>query len=146
MTLHQIKGPVVLDIPTDPASLFLVRCLVERLTLRLEFPREEAERMTLAVDEACTNVIRHAYGNRDNERITLTFKVDEDSLEILIRDFGTPMDPSTFLARDLSEVRPGGLGIHFIKAAMDRVEYETPPDGGMLLRMIKFRTREIEKI
>jgi len=60
-------------------------------------------------------------------------------LEIRIRDFGSGTDPVHFKPRELADVRPGGLGIHFIRSAMDRVEYETPPDGGTLLTMIKLR-------
>jgi anti-sigma regulatory factor (Ser/Thr protein kinase) len=62
-----------------------------------------------------------------------------DRLEIRIRDFGTPGDPGSFKSRDLSDLKPGGLGIHFIRSAMDRLQYEIPPEGGMLLRMVKFR-------
>lgn len=140
MGLDRINGPIILDIPTDPASLFLVRCLVERLTQQLELEREDIQRMVLAVDEACTNVVRHAYGNRPGERIILTFTVLPDRLEILIRDFGAPADPETFKVRDLREVRPGGLGIHFIRSAMDEVRYEIPEDGGTLLRLVKYRS------
>lgn len=143
MHLDQISGPVVLDIPSDPASLFLARCFVERLTERLEFSRSEIEGMVLAVDEACTNIIRHAYSNRTDQRIVLTFIVHTELIEIRIRDFGTPADPETFKPRDLSDVRPGGLGIHFIRSAMDEVHYESPADGGMLLKMIKFRPEKV---
>ena len=45
--------------------------------------------------------------------------------------------PATFKGRDLDQIRPGGLGLHFIRSAVDRVEYDTPPGGGMLLKMIK---------
>ena len=98
--------------------------------------------MVLAVDEACSNVIRHAYGNRTDERILLTFHVDEDRLEICIRDFGPSSDARSFQARDLDDVRPGGLGIHFIRSAMDQVEYENQEGGGMILKLIKLRTRK----
>lgn len=140
MGLKEISGPVIVDIPTDPASFFLVRCLVERLTQQLSFVREDVQRMVLAVDEACTNVVRHAYKNRYEERIVLTFTILADRLEILIRDFGIPVDPETFEGRDLKDVRPGGLGIHFIRSAMDEVRYEIPKEGGTLLRLVKYRS------
>lgn len=139
MSLREIKGPVVLNIPTDPASLFLVRCLVEKLTQRLEFRDEEVQRMVLAVDEACTNVVRYAYANRTDERIILTLSAQTDRLEILVRDFGTPAAPETLVHRELSDIRPGGLGIHFIRSAMDEVRYETPAEGGTLLTLVKYR-------
>jgi anti-sigma regulatory factor (Ser/Thr protein kinase) len=140
--LTEIKGPVILDIPSDPASLFLVRCLVERLSQRLGFPEKEVERMVLAVDEASTNVIRHAYGGRTDERILLTFMVGGDRLEIHVRDFGAPADPDSFQPRELEDLRPGGLGMHFIKSGMDEVDYRNHPEGGMLLRLVKFRVEK----
>jgi anti-sigma regulatory factor (Ser/Thr protein kinase) len=140
MGIGEIKGPVVLNIPADPASLFLVRGLVERLAQRMDFPKPEADRLVLAVDEACSNIIRHAYDYMPEGRIVLTFRVDPGFLEIEVRDFGKCSDPSAFKSRDLSDIRPGGLGLHFIKAAMDTVEYQAPEGGGMLLRMVKLRT------
>jgi anti-sigma regulatory factor (Ser/Thr protein kinase) len=110
------------------------------MTQRLGFADEEVGRMTLAVDEACANVIRHAYGNRQGERIVLTFIVHKDRFEIRVRDFGTPAEPEDLQPRDLKDIRPGGLGIHFIKSAMDEVNYDAPADGGGLLRMVKYRS------
>jgi anti-sigma regulatory factor (Ser/Thr protein kinase) len=139
MSLSQIHGPIILEIPSDPAALFLVRCLVERITERLAFPLEEVARMILAVDEACTNVIRHAYDNRRDERITLRFIIQEDRLEIHLRDFGKTPKLEDLRPRDLNEIRPGGLGVHFIRASMDEVHYGTPPGGGGMLKLVKFR-------
>jgi anti-sigma regulatory factor (Ser/Thr protein kinase) len=139
MTLTRIDGPVIVEVPSDPAALFLVRCVVERLTERMGFAREHVGRITLAVDEACTNVIRHAYRQRPGQRIVVRLEVSEDRLEIRIRDFGTPADPREMAPRDLGEIRPGGLGTHFIRCAMDEVHYESPAGGGGLLRLVKYR-------
>ncbi|NSW87139.1 MAG: ATP-binding protein [Syntrophobacteraceae bacterium] len=138
----ELREPVILDIPADPASLGLMRGLVERIVHRMEFPREEADRMVLAVDEACSNIIRHAYGNLQGGRIVVTFGIYDDRLEVRIRDFASPADPQTFRARDLEKVRPGGLGMHFMRSAVDEMEYELPPDGGMLLKMVKYRVNK----
>jgi anti-sigma regulatory factor (Ser/Thr protein kinase) len=140
--LKELKGPVLLDIPADPASLFLVRALLGKLSENIGFSGKEADLLVLAIDEACTNVIRHAYKNSSDKRIILTFKVNLDYLEIHIRDFGAAVDPATFKSRDLDDVRPGGLGIHFIRSVVDKMEYDHPPEGGMLLKMIKFRPRQ----
>lgn len=142
MALTELKGPVVLDIPADPASMFIVRALVGKVSERIGFARKECDRLVLAVDEACTNVIRHAYNNREEERIILTFSINLDYFEVDIRDFGPSTDPAGFASRDLDDVRPGGLGIHFIKSAFDRMEYHVPEDGGMLLKLVKCRPKE----
>ncbi len=138
------SGPVTLELPSDPGVLFLVRALVDRLAERLGFERREAERMVLAVDEACANVIRHAYGGRVDGRLIVTFVVKSETFEVTIRDFGEQKDPEAFQSRDLLEVRPGGLGMHFIRSAMDEARYEHPADGGTLLRLLKRRQRSVE--
>jgi anti-sigma regulatory factor (Ser/Thr protein kinase) len=138
----RFKGPVVLDVPADPAAMFMVRALVGKVSERIGFEAEEVDKLVLAVDEACTNVIRHAYANRSDGRIILTFTLGLDYFEIIIRDFGNGADPATFQGRDLDQVRPGGLGTHFIKSAVDKVEYNVPPGGGMLLKMVKFMPKQ----
>ncbi len=155
MTFAGFKGPVILDIPADPPAMFIVRAVVEKISARIGFGTEETDKLVLAVDEACTNVIRHAYKDSSDERIVITFRVvpggavplaggggeqgmGRDCFEIAIRDFGSGADPATFRGRDLNEIRPGGLGIHFIKSAADRVEYDAQSSGGMLLKLMKF--------
>jgi anti-sigma regulatory factor (Ser/Thr protein kinase) len=142
LALTELQGPVVLDIPADPASMFLVRAVVGKLSEKIGFEAAEKDKLILAVDEACTNVIRHAYENSSFGRIVLTFTLKSDFLEIHIRDFGKTADPATFQSRKLDEVRPGGLGIHFIKSAVDKLEYDSPSDGGTLLKMVKFRPKQ----
>jgi anti-sigma regulatory factor (Ser/Thr protein kinase) len=143
LELQELNGPVVLDIPADPAALFLVRALVGKLSERIGFSREDVDKLILAIDEACTNIIRHAYKDCEKiERIILTFSVNLEYFEVDIRDFGCAADPTCFLSRNLDDVRPGGLGIHFIKSAVDKVEYVASPNGGMLLKLIKFRPQE----
>jgi anti-sigma regulatory factor (Ser/Thr protein kinase) len=140
MNPEELSGPVLVEIPADPGALFLVRCLVERLARQLGFLEERVIRLTQAVDEACSNVIRHAYGGRTQERILLSFLVSTQSLEVQVRDFASPPDPSKLTPRDLGEVRPGGLGLHLIRAGADEVHYESVPgQQGCLLRLVLFR-------
>lgn len=138
MAFVRFEGPVVLDVPADPAAMFIVRALVGKMSEKIGFMPEETDKLVLAVDEACTNVIRYAYGHNIHERIIVTVTLGSDYFEVVIRDFGSSADPTKFQGRDLDQVRPGGLGIHFIKSAVDRIEYDTPPGGGTLLKMTKF--------
>jgi len=138
LAFTSFKGPVILEVPADPLAMFIVREVVGKISSRIGFDEDETDKLVLAVDEACTNVIRHAYENSGDERIIITFTLRMDCFEIMIRDFGRGADPATFRGRDLNEIRPGGLGIHFIKSAVDKIEYDRPPGGGMLLKMTKF--------
>ena len=93
--------------------------------------------VVLAVDEACQNVIRHAYRGQEGE-IDLEMSRDGDRLVIYLRDFAPPVDPAVIRPRDLGDVRPGGLGTHFIQALMDEEELRPADSGpGNLLRMTK---------
>jgi serine/threonine-protein kinase RsbW len=59
-------------------------------------------------------------------------------LEIIILDRGKSIDPTAICGRDLSDIRPGGLGVHIIRSVMDKVQYRQRLGGGMLLRMVKY--------
>jgi sigma-B regulation protein RsbU (phosphoserine phosphatase) len=90
------------------------------------------------VDEACQNIIRHAYGGDPTCEIVLEVSRDADRIVVDLLDFAEPIDHSRIQPRDLDDIRPGGLGTHFIKECMDETEYPPPPEGaGNLLRMMK---------
>lgn len=85
--------------------------------------------MVIAVDEACQNVIRHAYGGRPDGEIILQISRLDDRLIFDLVDFAAPVDASVIRPRDVTEVRPGGLGTHFINECMDEAVFRPPPAG-----------------
>ena len=94
--------------------------------------------LVLAVDEACQNIIRHAYAGTPDGEIILEILGEDDNIVVLLRDFAAPVDPTRIGPRDLGDVRPGGLGTHLMRTVMDGVEFLPPPGGrGNLLRMVK---------
>lgn len=97
----------------------------------------------LAVDEACTNIIEHAYGEGNGGDIECTCTADQTCLKIMLRDHGKPFDPSLAPDPNLTaalEDRPiGGLGIYMMKVLMDKISYETLGKSGNLLTLIKCR-------
>jgi sigma-B regulation protein RsbU (phosphoserine phosphatase) len=95
--------------------------------------------LVLAVDEACQNIIRHAYGGEEGGEIELVMKREGADLVIDLRDFAEPVDPDCVKReRDLAEVKPGGLGTHFMRSVMDEVAFvECSKTRGNLLRMRK---------
>jgi sigma-B regulation protein RsbU (phosphoserine phosphatase) len=94
--------------------------------------------IVLAVDEACQNIIRHAYCGDPEGSIVLEMERRDDELVVSLRDFAPEVDASRIRPRDLDDVRPGGLGTHFIRECMDRADFVPPPEGrGNLLRMVK---------
>ncbi len=94
--------------------------------------------IVMAVDEACQNVIRHAYVGEEEGPIDLTLDRSGDELVFSLRDFAPAVDPAQVKPRDLEDVRPGGIGTHLIRSVMDSTEFVKPDDGvGNLFRMVK---------
>ena len=84
--------------------------------------------VVMAVNEACMNVIQHGYAGRPGW-IGVTLGLDGDRLEVCIEDGAPALDPARVQPRDLATVRPGGLGVHFMRSLMDSVEYRPDPGG-----------------
>ena len=96
------------------------------------------EDVVLAIDEACQNIIRHAYRGETDEEIVLQIVRDGDALVISLRDYAPEVIQDRMKPRDLEDIRPGGLGCHLIQQVMDEVSVGRPPEGpGNILRMVK---------
>jgi sigma-B regulation protein RsbU (phosphoserine phosphatase) len=94
--------------------------------------------VVMAVDEACQNVIRHAYCDDPGGPIELEIKRCGENLVVSLQDFAPEVDPEEVKPRDLDEIRPGGLGTHLIREMMDSAEFVRAESGrGNLLRMVK---------
>ncbi len=115
---------VEIKIPSDPKFLKIVRCAIEHLCDVCEFSDTERSAIKLAVDEAVTNIIRHAYKNQPDQPIIMTCRLLDDRLEVVLKDFGTSAKSKEIKSRELDDIRPGGLGVHLIKTAMDIVDYD----------------------
>jgi serine/threonine-protein kinase RsbW len=134
-----------LELTSDPGLLCGVRGHVERLAEAFGFSAPECRAVTRAVDEALTNIIRHTYGGKADQPIEVLFRpLDREAnsesgpgLEVLLCDQGPAVNPDQLCLRALEEVRPGGLGLHFIQQSMDIVEYNRV-NGTNRLRMVKY--------
>jgi len=79
--------------------------------------------MVLGVDEACTNVIRYAYRLRNDQLISLRMEGLRKCVRMRLRDYGEKVFPHEMKGRSHDLVKPGGLGLHLIRYAFDRVDY-----------------------
>ncbi len=102
----------------------------------------------LAVDEAFTNIIEHAYEGESLEKIECSYKISKSGIVITLTDCGKPFDPAAIpvpnLEAELEARDIGGLGLYFIRTLMDEVEFTftRQADTGKLcniLRMVKHR-------
>jgi anti-sigma regulatory factor (Ser/Thr protein kinase) len=134
-----------MELLSNPDMLCAVRGALGQLTERLGFPEPECRAIVLAVDEALTNIIRHAYRGVASRPIEASFRrilVSRDgrlreALEILLEDRGVTVDRAKLCGRALEDVKPGGLGLHFIHQSMDKVEFRRKI-GRNQVRLVKF--------
>jgi len=118
-----------LRVPANGASLKLVRRMVREAAEACGCSEACWRDIVIAVDEACQNVIRHAYGEREQGDLVVDVRREGDVVAINVVDFAPPVDTAAIRPRPLEELRPGGLGTHFIKECMDRIEFREPPPG-----------------
>jgi len=124
--------------PARAGELRAVREAVRREALAQGCAPDCADDVVMAVDEACQNIIRHAYAGRSDGEIVLEIERSGEELLVSLRDFAPPVDPSRVRPRDLDDLRPGGLGTHLIRELMDGADFApVPPGGGNLFRMSK---------
>ena len=122
-------------------NLFEVREFVAEEARAFGFSEEGAANIVLGVDEACTNIIKHAYQYATDKEIEVSILPRNRSFEIRIFDSGKSFDPSTIRQPDLKEHighrKRGGLGVYMMKKLMDRVEYNFHQGKRNEVRLIK---------
>lgn len=129
--------PVHLTVKSHPESLKQIRTLTARVAKQMNLPEKETGNIVLAVDEVCSNIMRHGYADDRSRDIHLTILPDPDELIIQVADSGVPFDINSATPRNPCDVKPGGLGIYIIKQVMDRVEYGKTNTGLNQTRLIK---------
>ncbi len=133
--------PQSLNIESKTERLIAVREFVSTAARDFGFRDEDVSKIALAVDEACTNIIKHAYKFDPAKSITITVRGRNGTFEVVIQDFGREFDPAKVPTPDmkeyLSHFRRGGLGVYLMKSLMDRVEYAIVPGKKNEVRLIK---------
>lgn len=108
------------------------------------FDADDVFRIELACDEACTNIIQHAYGGEDVGDIRVILERTRETFIIILRDKGRQFDPDDVPIPNFpadpdkfDELKIGGLGLHFIRTIMDEILYTIDGQGDNELVMIK---------
>jgi serine/threonine-protein kinase RsbW len=124
---RRAKPTLVVKIPSETSYLALVRDLTKRMAEAAGFPEATADRLALAVDEATTNVIEHAYKGAADQEIELRFEDRGAEFRVELIDTGKMVDPRTVprvdIDRFVTERRTGGLGMHLMEKIMDSVTF-----------------------
>jgi anti-sigma regulatory factor (Ser/Thr protein kinase) len=128
------------EIDNDIAEIARVTALIERFGERHQLPEAFVFHIKLAFDELLTNIISYGFLDGRRHKITAWIGLDGDRVEAEIVDEGIAFNPLDKAAPDLSqsveERDGGGLGIHFVRAVMDRVDYRRS-GGKNHLKMVK---------
>lgn len=111
------------EFSSHTGNLALMRSIVRGFLDAYPFSERERTLMVLGVDEACTNIIRHAYHLRDDQPIALSLEGKRDCVCMRLRDYGHQCSPETMKGRAHDLIKPGGLGLHLIRNAFDKVDY-----------------------
>lgn len=123
-------------------NLEIVRTFVGHIARRVGFDDEDATKIEMAVDEACSNVIKHAYERDAHKPMDIAVQIDYDKLTVVVTDHGKGFDPSSIKMPDmkeyLAELRVGGLGIYLMRTLMDEVTYDIKPGVRNQVRMVKY--------
>ncbi len=123
-----------IEFASHPANLWLVRHCVRQFLQNRAFSSREIDLMVLGVDEACTNIIRHAYHLAEDQLISLSLEtIKSNGVRFHLRDYGDRFDSTRYHGRSLDQLRPGGLGVHLIRHAFDQIDYQQRRRGTLLV-------------
>lgn len=138
---------IEMKIPAKPEYVGIIRLTLSGVASRMGYAYEEIEDLKIAVSEACTNAVQHAYKGEDGE-VAVRFLVYEDRLEIIVSDKGGSFDfdqkqedigPYTS-AHTVDQLAEGGLGLYLMQTLMDEVKVQA--NSGVTVAMTKFLNRE----
>jgi len=135
------KPDFSITILSQTQLLKMVVELTRHITTLFNFPAAEAQKISLAIDEAVTNVIKHSYNNETDQHITIEYFLAPGGIKIRIFYRGLPPDISDEeinVSKMIKKKKKGGLGVKLMKTIMDSVTYETV-DGENCCEMIKWQ-------
>ncbi len=134
-----------LHVPSSTENLSMIRDFVGSIGERAGFTHGEKAKLALAVDEACANVIEHAYGSDGTCEVTVKATIDPDAVQIRIVDTGRGFDPTAVKDTEVDSLirqgKSGGLGMRLMRSLMDEVHYEIGPGQKNELTMTKLRKK-----
>ncbi len=140
---------IEIRIPAKPQYVSVIRLTVSGLASRVGFSYDEIEDMKIAVSEAVTNVVQHAYGIHEDGEIVIGFALYADKIEVMVSDYGHSFNFEEIKSQigpyqedeSVEMLREGGLGLYLMETLMDEVRVNNN-EGGVTVFMTKYVTRE----
>ena len=132
------KNIVEMKVKSSTENLGAIREFVEGKAAQSGIDKNIIEKIVLAVDEACTNIIKHAYNYDPSTEFLIRILISKKEFKVLLIDHGKSFDPNQVADPDmptyLKQRRVGGLGLHLMRHLMDKVEYQNlKGDGNQLI-------------
>ncbi|WP_138419021.1 anti-sigma B factor RsbW [Aquibacillus sediminis] len=135
---------IEMKVPAKPDYVGVVRLSTSGIANRMGFAYDDLEDLKVAVSEAMTNTVTHAYEGKGEGEVTIGFGIYEDRLEIMVADHGDSFDLNEVKdeigpyqqSESIENLREGGFGLFLIDALMDKLEIKN--DSGVIVLMTKF--------
>ena len=109
---------------SSKSDLILIRNFIKDFLIKNDVEDSLQYQIILAVGEAAMNIVQHAYqGGNSSKEIKIKIELINEIIQIDLFDEGKKADPNRIKPRKLEDIRPGGLGVHFIKMVMDEVNW-----------------------
>jgi len=120
----------------EPISQFVIQAAQDA-----GLNEHEIYQVELAVDEACCNIIDHAYGGENRGDMQCSVEVGDGKLTVTLKDRGRPFDPASVpqpvFNVPIQKLKKRGVGVYLMHKIMDELRYETSPENGNTLVMVK---------
>ena len=135
---------IEMKFPAKPEYVGVIRLSVSGIANRMGFTYEDIEDLKISISEAVTNVVNHAYGDKNNGEVTIGFGVYEDRLEVMVADHGGSFNLKEVKSKigpydsneSVENLREGGFGLFLINTLMDKVEINN--NSGVIVLMTKY--------
>lgn len=141
-----------LEVSSDPRLLGLIRGVLQVWLGIVKIDAERRAEVVLAVDEACSNAIRHAYGGRTDGRVELVLASSDEWIEITVSDEGTPCPPERTEYRppaptSANDIQPGGLGVRLMYEIFDELRFcpGSPRGNCVTMRLLRNTERGVKR-
>ena len=115
--------------PAETSVLGEMRTTIREACVQAGHDGEAADNWVLAINEAAMNVIQHAYGFAPGQSFRIVVACEDRQFSVTVCDNGQPTGLADLNPRPLDEIRPGGLGVHFMRELTDTMAYLPPGEG-----------------
>jgi serine/threonine-protein kinase RsbW len=127
-----VHGVVALTIPAKAEYIVLCRLALSGLARACALEPALVADLKLALTEACSNVVRHAYNEQRSGEVEVRYELDDGKLSVEVADEGIGFDPEAAVTAVGGELEEGGLGISIIRAIVDEFDIKSSSSGSSL--------------